>query len=85
MLERTVADLFAKEASLFMPSGTMANLVASRKLIHYYILNIRIILILSNYYLVMSHCYERGSEIIVGDKSHFNLWEQGGASQVYRY
>lgn len=31
----------------------------------------------------MSHCYERGSEIIVGDKSHFNLWEQGGVSQVW--
>ena len=29
VLERTVADLFAKEASLYMPSGTMANLVAS--------------------------------------------------------
>ena len=30
----------------------------------------------------MTHCYERDSEIIVGDKSHFNLWEQGGVSQV---
>ena len=29
-----------------------------------------------------SHCYERGCEIIVGDKSHINLWEQGGVSQV---
>ena len=30
----------------------------------------------------MVHCNERGSEIIVGDKSHFHLWEQGGIGQV---
>jgi hypothetical protein len=30
----------------------------------------------------MVHCYERGSDIIVGDRSHLNLWEQGGLSQV---
>ena len=30
----------------------------------------------------MVHCNERGSEIIVGDRSHFNLWEQGGVGQV---
>lgn len=58
-LEKTVASLFGKEASIFMPSGTMANLIG-----------------------VMSHCNERGCEVIVGDKSHFNLWEQGGVSQV---
>ena len=27
-LERKVAEMFGKEASLFMPSGTMANLSA---------------------------------------------------------
>lgn len=30
----------------------------------------------------MAHCYERGSEVIIGDLSHFNLWEQGGISQI---
>ena len=25
---------------------------------------------------------ERGAEIIVGDKSHVNMWEQGGIAQV---
>jgi len=31
---------------------------------------------------VMAHCYERGSEAIIGDLSHYNMWEQGGISQV---
>jgi threonine aldolase len=31
---------------------------------------------------VMSHCYERGSEVVVGDLSHYNLWEQGGIGQI---
>ena len=30
----------------------------------------------------MVHCEERGSEIIIGNKSHFNMWEQGGVGQV---
>jgi len=30
LLEKTTAELFGKEASLFMPSGTMANLVAGK-------------------------------------------------------
>lgn len=54
-----MSDLFGKEAALFMPSGTMANLAA-----------------------VMTHCNERGCDIIVGDNSHFNLWEQGNVSQI---
>ncbi|CAF0893776.1 unnamed protein product [Brachionus calyciflorus] len=58
-LEERVSELFGKEAALFVPSGTMANLIA-----------------------VMVHCNERGSEIIVGDISHYNLWEQGGVSQI---
>ncbi len=28
-LEQTVAEFFGKEASLFVPSGTMANLISS--------------------------------------------------------
>lgn len=30
LLEKTTAEFFGKEASLFMPSGTMANLVAGK-------------------------------------------------------
>jgi len=32
--------------------------------------------------LVMSHCMERGREIIVGHKCHIYLFEQGGTAQV---
>ena len=37
---------------------------------------------MANLVATMVHCDERGSEIIIGAKSHFNLWEQGGISQV---
>ena len=57
-LQLKVAALFRKEAGLFVPSGTMANLIS-----------------------VMAHTWERGSEYIVGDQSHLNIWEQGGAAQ----
>ncbi len=30
LLEKKIAEMFGKEASLFMPSGTMANLVAGK-------------------------------------------------------
>lgn len=30
----------------------------------------------------MVHSKQRGGEVIVGDKCHILLWEQGGASQV---
>lgn len=59
LLEKTTAEIFGKEAALFMPSGTMVNLVSA-----------------------MVHCNERGSEAIVGDKSHYHLWEQGGLGQI---
>jgi threonine aldolase len=29
-LEKEIAEMFGKEAALFMPSGTMSNLIASR-------------------------------------------------------
>lgn len=57
-LECRSAALFGKEAALFFPTGTMANLAA-----------------------VMAWCPHRGSEIIVGDKSHLFLYEQTGACQ----
>ena len=34
--------------------------------------------------LVMAHCRERDSEIIVGDLSHMHLFAQGGTAQVSR-
>mmetsp|Transcript_20589 Transcript_20589/g.57127 ORF Transcript_20589/g.57127 Transcript_20589/m.57127 type:complete len:367 (-) Transcript_20589:1066-2166(-) len=59
LLEEKTAQLFEKEASVFVPSGTMANLIA-----------------------IMVHCDVRGSELIVGDKSHIHIYEQGGCSQI---
>ncbi|XP_019962349.1 uncharacterized protein [Paralichthys olivaceus] len=58
-LQKTAADMFGMEAALFVPSGSMGNLVA-----------------------IMSHCLERGSEMIVGDLSHVHLLEQGSSAQV---
>jgi len=57
-LEAQVAAMFGKEAAVFVPSGTMGNLVS-----------------------VMAHTWERGSEYIVGDRSHIYIWEQGGGAQ----
>ena len=45
-LESRMAALTGKEAALFVPSGTMGNLIC-----------------------VMSHCWERGAEILIG-----NIW-----------
>ncbi|KAK4292177.1 hypothetical protein Pmani_035042 [Petrolisthes manimaculis] len=58
-LEDRVAQMLQKEAALFVPSGTMANLIC-----------------------VMTHCWGRGSEAIVGDQSHLHLWAQGGMAQI---
>merc|ERR1719285_52173 len=58
-LEQVAADKLGKEAALFLPSGTMGNLVA-----------------------LMSHCWERGAEAIVGHKSHIMIYEQGGIAQL---
>ncbi|XP_034427190.1 probable low-specificity L-threonine aldolase 2 [Hippoglossus hippoglossus] len=58
-LQKIAADMFGMEGALFIPTGTMANLVA-----------------------VMSHCLERGNEMIVGDQSHMHIYEQGSSAQV---
>ncbi|KAK7078194.1 putative low-specificity L-threonine aldolase 1 [Halocaridina rubra] len=58
-LEKKVANMLGKEAALFVPSGTMANLVC-----------------------VLAHCWGRGSEVIVGDKSYMYQKMQGGIAQV---
>ncbi|KAK2717131.1 hypothetical protein QYM36_007314, partial [Artemia franciscana] len=36
---------------------------------------------MGNLIAVLAHCWERGSEIIIGDLSHIIKYEQGGASQ----
>ncbi|KAM9774179.1 threonine aldolase 1 [Syngnathus typhle] len=58
-LQTIAANMFGMEAALFVPSGTMSNLIA-----------------------VMVHCRERGDEIIVGDRSHLHIYEQGGSAQL---
>ena len=37
---------------------------------------------MGNLISVMSHCWGRGLEIILGDKSHIHNYEQGGIAQV---
>ena len=58
-LEQYAAQVFGKEAALFVPSGTMGNLIC-----------------------VLVHCSERGSEVILGDKCHICLYEQGGLATI---
>merc|ERR1711892_344320 len=58
-LEKRVATMAGKEAALFVPSGTMGNLIC-----------------------VLSHCWERGAELLLGDRSHIHIYEQGGVAQL---
>jgi len=37
---------------------------------------------MGNLISVMSHCWGRGLEVILGDKSHIHIYEQGGIAQV---
>mmetsp|Transcript_76380 Transcript_76380/g.196703 ORF Transcript_76380/g.196703 Transcript_76380/m.196703 type:complete len:377 (+) Transcript_76380:79-1209(+) len=57
-LQARTAAHFGFEAALFVPTGTMGNLIC-----------------------VLAHCWQRGSEIIVGDRAHIHIWEQGGCAQ----
>lgn len=38
--------------------------------------------VMGNLASVMSHCWERGAEVLLGDMSHIQLYEQGGISQL---
>ncbi|XP_061412794.1 uncharacterized protein LOC133345850 [Lethenteron reissneri] len=58
-LQGLVAELLGMEAALFVPSGTMGNLIA-----------------------VMCHCPERGDEMLLGDRAHIHLYEQGASAQL---
>ena len=58
-LETAMAEKLGKEAGLFVPTGSMGNLIS-----------------------VMVHCWGRGQEILIGDRSHIHLYEQGTIAQV---
>jgi threonine aldolase len=58
-LQTRAAELMGMEAALFVPTGTMGNLVAA-----------------------MAHCTQRGAEMIVGNRQHMFLYEQGGVSAL---
>ncbi|OVA02388.1 Aromatic amino acid beta-eliminating lyase/threonine aldolase [Macleaya cordata] len=57
--EAEMAKITGKEAALFVPSGTMGNLIC-----------------------VLVQCEVRGSEVILGDNSHINIYENGGISTI---
>ena len=52
-LEKAMAKELGKEAGLFVPTGSMGNLIC-----------------------VMVHCWGRGLEIILGDRSHIHVYER---------
>src|SRR5688572_26893813 len=56
LLQEKAAQHSGKQSGLFVPSGTMGNLIA-----------------------LLTHL-GRGEEVIVGDRSHIMLHEQGGVS-----
>ena len=37
---------------------------------------------MGNLVSIMSHCWGRGFEVLLGDQSHIQIWEQGGIAQV---
>jgi len=57
-LQKMCAEMFRKEAALFVPTGTMGNLVS-----------------------VLTHC-KKGEAVILGQKSHIAMYEQGGISSL---
>ena len=58
-LEKKTSEMLNKEAALYVPSGTMANLLS-----------------------VMTHCPGHGDEVLLGDRSHISIYEQGGVAQL---
>ena len=40
---------------------------------------------MGNFVSVLSHCWGRGFEVLMGDQSHIHLDEQGGMAQVCVY
>ena len=58
-LQEKMARTLGKEAALFVPTGTMGNLICA-----------------------MIHCSGRGDELLLGERSHMSLNEQGGVALV---
>lgn len=97
-LQEIAADMFQMEAALFVPSGSMSNLIAGeltlclsvkqkktkakQQLCHFFNDQSMLNGMMMCHYAVMVHCRERGDEIIVGDLSHVHIYEQGGCAQV---
>ena len=92
-LQDKVAKLLKKEAGLFVPTGYYPTLTFTH--MHYcFILKKKTQFSRNKCYLyyiqgtmgnlisVMSHCWGRGLEVILGDKSHIHIYEQGGIAQV---
>ena len=59
LLEKKAAHILGKQSALFVPSGTMGNLIC-----------------------IMAHCSRRGDEVLLGDKCHISLNEQGGMASL---
>eukprot|EP00959_Pyramimonas_sp_CCMP1952_P203015 4245698-Pyramimonas_sp.AAC.1 len=82
-LEKECASMFEKEAALFVPTGTMGNLISVLS----DILNLRYSSSTSIFPTISHRISRRGlaqtraSEVILGDASHVHIYEQGGISQ----
>lgn len=85
-LQQKAASLVGKEAALFVTSGTMGNLIASklikRKKTHNDRDKVLGRFLTIHLFQVMNHCDVRGSEAYCGEESHTFLHEQGGAAQL---
>lgn len=77
-LEELGAQVLGKESALFFPSGCMGNLASGDS----YNLPNRLSILMSLCLPVMSHCWERGAEAILGDMSHIAVYEQVISDQL---
>ena len=76
-LEALAAEITGKEAALYVPSGKIAQTLG--------LLLEKMILskgTMGNLVAMLSHCWGRGFEALMGDQSHVHLDEQGGMAQV---
>lgn len=74
-LQATAAKILEKEAALFVPSGTMSNLIAIG--VCGLIAGSLIVLPALDTVHAALHC-GRGDEVICGDEQHLVVYEQGG-------
>ena len=92
-LQEDVAKLLNKEAALFVPTGSITYKENGPVYVVMYYGDIHVIhatmheqYLLSgtmgNLVCLMSHCWGRGVEVIMGDQCHIHNYEQGGIAQV---